>query len=48
VGTWISAAIAAVVGIALAVLTALGITSSATKAPAHNPASSQVVDYGTR
>ena len=38
----------AIVGAAIAVGAAVGIYSSATTAPSHNPANSQIVDYGNR
>lgn len=44
----ISIVISAIVGGGLAVGASLGILTSATKAPSHNPANSQVVDYGQR
>jgi hypothetical protein len=48
VGKWISIAASAVIGAALAAVAAWGIVSASTAAPSHNPAGSQVVDYGTR
>jgi hypothetical protein len=48
VGKIISLVVSAVIGGALAVGASWGILSSATKAPSHNPANSQVVDYGNR
>jgi hypothetical protein len=48
VGKIISIAVSAVLGAGLAVGASIGILTSATKAPSHNPANSQVVDYGNR
>jgi len=48
VGRIISVVVSAIIGGALAVGASWGIFSSATKAPSHNPANSQVVDYGKR
>jgi len=48
VGRIISVVVSAIIGGALAVGASWGILSSATKAPSHNPANSQVVDYGKR
>lgn len=47
-GRIISIALSAIVGAALAVGASWGVLSSATKAPSHNPADSQIVDYGHR
>jgi hypothetical protein len=47
-GKIISIVLSAVIGAGLAVAASVGIVTSATKAPSHNPASSQVVDYGNR
>lgn len=47
-GKIISIVVSAVLGAGLAVGASVGILSSATKAPNHNPANSQVVDYGNR
>ncbi|HEY7047686.1 MAG TPA: DUF2613 family protein [Jatrophihabitantaceae bacterium] len=47
-GKIISIAVSAVLGAGLAVGASIGILTSATKAPSHNPANSQVVDYGNR
>lgn len=44
----ISIAVSAILGAGLAVGASIGILTSATKAPSHNPANSQVVDYGNR
>ena len=44
----ITAGVSVVVGGVLAVLAAWGIISSSTAAPDHNPAASQIVDYGQR
>jgi hypothetical protein len=43
----LSTAIAAVLGAALAVSAAYGVATSQTKAPNTNPASKQIIDYGT-
>jgi hypothetical protein len=48
VGKIISVVVSAVIGGALAVGASWGVLSSATKAPSHNPANSQIVDYGKR
>jgi hypothetical protein len=48
VGKIISIVVSAIVGSALAAGASWGILTSATKAPNHNPANSQVVDYGNR
>jgi uncharacterized protein DUF2613 len=48
VGKIISIAVSAILGAGLAVGASIGIYTSATKAPSHNPANSQVVDYGNR
>lgn len=45
---WISIAISAAVGLVLSGFAAWGIISANTSAPSHNPATGQVVDYGTR
>lgn len=45
---WISAILSGLVGAVLAVLAAWGVVSSSTAAPDHNPAGSQVVDYGQK
>jgi hypothetical protein len=45
---WISVIVSAVVGVALAAVAAWGVVSSNTKAPSHNPANSQNVNYGTK
>ncbi len=45
---WISAIVSGLVGGALAVVAAWGVVSSSTAAPDHNPAGSQVVDYGQK
>jgi hypothetical protein len=47
-GKIISIVVSGIIGIGLAIVVALGVISSATAAPSHNPASTQVVDYGTR
>ena len=47
-GKIISIAVSAILGAGLAVGASIGIYTSATKAPSHNPANSQVVDYGNR
>ncbi|HEY3717739.1 MAG TPA: DUF2613 family protein [Jatrophihabitantaceae bacterium] len=47
-GKIISIVVSAIVGSALAAGASWGILTSATKAPNHNPANSQVVDYGNR
>ncbi len=47
-GRIISITVSAIVGAALAVGASWGVLSSATKAPSHNPANSQIVDYGNR
>ena len=47
-GRIISIVVSAVLGAGLAVGASVGILSSATKAPSHNPANSQIVDYGIR
>jgi hypothetical protein len=44
----ISVAVSAILGAGVAVGASFGILTSATKAPSHNPANSQVVDYGNR
>lgn len=46
-GSIISVVVSAVVGLALAVAAALGVISSQTKAPSSNPASVNVVNYGS-
>jgi hypothetical protein len=48
VGKIISIVVSAVLGGGLAVGASVGILTSATKAPSHNPANSQIVDYGNR
>jgi len=48
VGKIISIVVSAVVGAALAAAASWGVLTSATKAPSHNPANSQIVDYGNR
>jgi hypothetical protein len=48
VGKLISLAIAAIVGTVLAFGAVVGVVSSSTAAPKHNPASAQIVDYGNR
>jgi hypothetical protein len=45
---WISAIVAGLVGGALAVFAAWGVVTSSTAAPDHNPAGTQVVDYGQK
>jgi len=45
---WITAAVSVLVGLILAVLAAWGVVTSSTAAPGHNPAGSQIVDYGQR
>ena len=45
---WISAILSGLVGAVLAVVAAWGVVSSSTAAPDHNPAGSQVVDYGQK
>lgn len=45
---WIAAVVSGVVGATLAVVAAWGVISSSTAAPSHNPAGSQIVDYGQR
>lgn len=47
-GKWISIAASAVIGAVLAGVAAWGIVSASTAAPSHNPAGTQVVDYGSR
>lgn len=47
-GRIISIAVSAIVGAALAAGASWGVLSAATKAPSHNPANSQIVDYGNR
>lgn len=47
-GKLISLAIASIVGAALAFGAVVGVVSSSTAAPKHNPASAQIVDYGNR
>jgi hypothetical protein len=48
VGKIVSIVVSAVIGAALAVGASWGVLSSATKAPSHNPAGTQIVDYGNR
>jgi hypothetical protein len=48
VSSAITAALSVFVGAVLAVLAAWGVVTSSTAAPNHNPASSQIVDYGQR
>jgi hypothetical protein len=48
VGKIISVVVSAVIGAGLAVGASFGILTSATKAPSHNPAGTQIVDYGNR
>jgi hypothetical protein len=48
VGRIVSIVVSAIIGAALAVGASYGVLSSATKAPSHNPAGSQIVDYGNR
>jgi hypothetical protein len=45
---WISLIASGLVGGALAAFAAWGIVSSSTAAPSHNPAGTQIVDYGSR
>ena len=45
---WISVIVSGVIGSALAAVAAWGVVSSNTAAPAHNPAGSQVVQYGNK
>lgn len=45
---WISIAVSAVVGAAVAAVAAWGVVSSATSAPSENPAGQQIVQYGQR
>ena len=47
-GRLITAVVSVIAGALLAVLAALGIITSSTAAPGHNPAGSQIVDYGQR
>lgn len=47
-GKWISIILSGLVGGTLATFAALGIVSSSTAAPDHNPAGAQVVDYGQK
>lgn len=47
-GKIISVVVSAVIGAVLAVAASFGILTSATKAPSHNPAGSQIVNYGSR
>lgn len=47
-GRIVSIVVSAIIGAALAVGASYGVLSSATKAPSHNPAGSQIVDYGNR
>lgn len=47
-GKLISLIISAVVGAGLATAAVMGVVSSSTAAPSHNPASAQIVDYGNR
>ena len=42
----VSAALAGVIGVALAVGAAYGVAVSQTKAPNTNPVSHQIIDYG--
>lgn len=44
----ISLIVSGAVGSGLAVFAAWGVITSSTAAPSHNPAGTQVVDYGTR
>jgi hypothetical protein len=48
VGKLISLAVSAIVGAVLAVTAVMGVVSSSTAAPKHNPAGAQIVDYGNR
>ena len=45
---WISLIVSCVIGAVLAIFATWGIVSSSTAAPDHNPAGTQVVDYGHR
>jgi hypothetical protein len=45
---WIAAAVSGLVGVTLAIVAAWGVITSSTSAPSHNPASSQIIDYGQR
>ena len=47
-GKWISLIASGVIGIALAAFAAWGIITTSTAAPSHNPAGTQIVDYGSR
>jgi len=44
----IAVVVSGVVGASLAIVAAWGVISSSTAAPSHNPAGSQIVDYGSR
>jgi hypothetical protein len=44
----VSLIISGILGASLAGVGAVGVVSAVTSAPKHNPASSQVVDYGNR
>ncbi|UQX87132.1 DUF2613 family protein [Jatrophihabitans telluris] len=44
----ISLILSGIVGAALAGVAVAGVVSSATAAPKHNPANTQIVDYGNR
>jgi hypothetical protein len=48
VANLITPAVSVLVGLILAVLAAWGVVTSSTAAPDHNPAGSQIVDYGQR
>jgi uncharacterized protein DUF2613 len=48
VGKLISLAISAIAGAILAVTAVVGVVSSSTAAPKHNPAAAQIVNYGNR
>ncbi len=47
-GKIISIVVSALIGAGLAVGASFGVLTSATKAPSHNPANSQIVNYGNR
>ena len=47
-GKIVSAVLSGMIGVGLAVGAAYAITTSSTKAPAVNPANTQVVNYGNR
>jgi hypothetical protein len=48
VGKWVSVIVSGVIGTALAAVAAWGVVSSNTKAPSHNPAVANVVQYGDK